>query len=419
MKIYILSFWRVQIMTEQNLFKTGAKIIERFEENNYEGYFVGGAVRDYTLGRNVSDVDITTNALPDEIENLFEKTIDVGKEHGTIIVLMDDTPFEVTTYRVEGEYTDHRRPDNVYFTQHLTEDLSRRDFTINAMAMTADMELYDPHNGIKDLNNKLINTVGIAEERFDEDALRMLRAVRFMSQLDFELATAAQDAIEEHAAALDYVAVERITAELEKLYRGINVKSAKEMIARTGLLQYMPFFKYIDKDQYVNSAAKSLGQEAAVHLYKDSNLKDHLSTLKLSNRQKTAIKESLKVINALTDKTNEKLIAYRFKTDILNSVNDIIKLNDLLDTKHIQHLNKAISAKPNLVLQNRGDLDINGNSLMAGLNARGGPWLRECLDMIEREVLLGNLNNNEAEIINWVKSHVKNEDGNIVFTDGR
>lgn len=104
-------------------------------------YFVGGAVRDYTLGRAVSDVDITTNALPDEIESLFEKTIDVGKEHGTIIVLMDELPFEVTTYCVEGEYTDHRRPDNVFFTQHLKEDLSRRDFTINAMAMTADMKL--------------------------------------------------------------------------------------------------------------------------------------------------------------------------------------------------------------------------------------------------------------------------------------
>src|SRR5699024_6074868 len=154
-KIFIPDFWQVQTMTEQNLFKIGAKIIERLEENNYEGYFVGGAVRDYTLGRAVSDVDITTNALPDEIEALFDKTIDVGKEHGTIIVLMDGLPFEVTTYRVEGTYTDHRRPDNVFFTQHLKEDLSRRDFTINAMAMTADMDLYDPYNGLKDLKSRL------------------------------------------------------------------------------------------------------------------------------------------------------------------------------------------------------------------------------------------------------------------------
>ena len=406
-------------MTEQNLFKTGAKIIERLEENNYEGFFVGGAVRDYTLGRSVSDVDITTNALPEEIQALFEKTIDVGKEHGTIIVLMDGIPFEVTTYRVEGEYTDHRRPDSVYFTQHLTEDLSRRDFTINAMAMTRNMDLHDPHNGIKDLNKRLINTVGFAEERFDEDALRMLRAVRFMSQLDFKLAYEAQTAIKKHAAMLSYIAVERITAELGKLYRGSSVKSAKEMTAQTGLLKYMPFFKHINTDQYVRSAAHSLEQEVAVHLYKDDSLTVHLSALKLSNRQKTVIKESLKVIDALTDKTNEKLIAYRFDTDILNSVNDIISLNGLLDTEHLERLNKAISAQPELLLKNRSALAVNGNILMTALNARGGPWLRECLDAAEREVLLGNLGNNKEEIINWVKSHVKNEDGNIVFTDGR
>ncbi|WP_052108790.1 CCA tRNA nucleotidyltransferase [Jeotgalicoccus saudimassiliensis] len=406
-------------MTEQNLFKTGAKIIERFEKHNYEGFFVGGAVRDYTLGRSVSDVDITTNALPDEIENLFEKTIDVGKEHGTIIVLMDDIPFEVTTYRVEGEYTDHRRPDNVYFTQHLTEDLSRRDFTINAMAMTQAMELHDPHNGIKDLNNRLINTVGLAKERFYEDALRMVRAVRFMSQLDFKLADEAREAIKEHAAALDYVAVERITAELEKLYRGINVESAKEMIAHTGLLKYMPFFRHIEAGEYVSTKAESLVQEIAVHIYKDSSLSQHLSALKLSNKQKTAIRESLKVIEALEDGIDEKLIAYRFETGILTGTDAIIRLNALLGAQHAKLLEQSIAAKPDLVIKNRSELRINGNSLMSALNARGGPWLRDCLDSAEEAVLLGTVNNNESEIINWVKSHVKNEDGNIVFTDGR
>ena len=406
-------------MTEQNLFKTGAKIIECFEENNYEGYFVGGAVRDYTLGRAVSDVDITTNALPDEIESLFEKTIDVGKEHGTIIVLMDDLPFEVTTYRVEGEYTDHRRPDNVFFTQHLKEDLSRRDFTINAMAMTADMELYDPYDGIRDLDSRMINTVGTAADRFGEDALRMLRAVRFMSQLDFNLADDAKDAISLHAEMLDYVAVERITAELEKLYRGINVKSAKDMIERTGLKSHMPFFKHIDKEQYIKSSAQSLEQEAVIHIYNNSELSGHLSALKLSNRQKTTIKQSLKLLDDLKSDMHIKLVAYRYETDILTGVNAIINSNELLSTNHKEHLQSAIDAEPRLVIQNRNELAVDGNALMTALNARGGPWLRECLDTIEREVLLENIKNNESEIINWVNSHVENEDGNIVFTDRR
>lgn len=406
-------------MTEHNLFKTGAKIIERFEDNNYEGYFVGGAVRDYTLGRAVSDVDITTNALPDEIEALFEKTIDVGKEHGTIIVLMDELPFEVTTYRVEGEYTDHRRPDNVFFTQHLKEDLSRRDFTINAMAMTADMELYDPYDGITDLEARIINTVGTASDRFGEDALRMLRAVRFMSQLDFELADDAKEAISLHAEMLDYVAVERITAELEKLYRGINVKSAKDMIAATGLKSHMPFFKYIDKVQYLKSRAQSLEEEAVIHIYNDSELTAHLSALKLSNRQKMTIRQSLKLLEELKNNMNIKLIAYRYETDILTSVNVIINNNELLSANHKEQLQSAINIEPRLVIHNRNELAVNGNALMTALNARGGPWLRECLDTIEQEVLLENIENNESEIINWVNSHVKNEDGNIIFTDGR
>ncbi|WP_213810348.1 CCA tRNA nucleotidyltransferase [Jeotgalicoccus sp. WY2] len=404
-------------MTEHNLFKTGAKIIERFEDNNYEGYFVGGAVRDYTLGRAVSDVDITTNALPDEIETLFEKTIDVGKEHGTIIVLMDELPFEVTTYRVEGEYTDHRRPDNVFFTQHLKEDLSRRDFTINAMAMTADMKLYDPYDGT-DLKARIINTVGTASDRFGEDALRMLRAVRFMSQLDFELADGAKEAISQHAGRLDYVAVERITAELEKLYRGINVNSAKDMIAATGLKSHMPFFKHIDKVQYLKSRAQSLEEEAVIHIYNDS-LSAHLSELKLSNRQKMTIKQSLKLLEDLKNEINIKLIAYRYETDILTSVNVIINNNELLSANHKEQLQSAIDMEPHLVIHNRNELAVNGNALMTALNARGGPWLSVCLDTIEQEVLLENIENNESEIINWVNSHVTNEDGNIVFTDGR
>ncbi len=406
-------------MTEQDLFKTGAKIIERFEEHNYEGYFVGGAVRDYTLGRAVNDVDITTNALPDEIESLFEKTIDVGKEHGTIIVLMDEIPFEVTTYRVEGEYTDHRRPDNVFFTQHLKEDLSRRDFTINAMAMTATMELYDPYDGITDLGSRMINTVGTAADRFAEDALRMLRAVRFMSQLDFKLADDAKDAISLHAEMLDYVAVERITAELEKLYRGINVKRAKDMIAATGLQAYMPFFKHVDKEQYIKSSAQSLEQEAVIHIYNNNELTAHLSAFKLSNRQKTVIKQSLKLLEDLKSDLNIKLVAYRYDTDILNGVNAIISSNGLLNTDNQEHLQSAIDTEPRLVIHNRSELAVDGNALMTALNARGGPWLRECLDTIEQEVLLENIKNNESEIINWVNSHVKNEDGNIVFTDGR
>jgi tRNA nucleotidyltransferase/poly(A) polymerase len=287
------------------------------------------------------------------------------------------------------------------------------------MAMTADMDLYDPYNGLKDLKSRLINTVGTASERFDEDALRMLRAVRFMSQLNFKLTSETEKAVAEHAGMLRYIAVERITAELRKLYRGINVQSAKDVIAKTDMLSYLPFFQSIDKEQYIQSRALSLEQEAVVHIYRDSALQKHLGTLKLANRQKTVIKESLKAIEALENGMNTKLLAYRYEEDILIGVNDIIKLNALVSADLEVHLEAAIDARPQLALKNRSELAADGNTLMTALNAKGGPWLRECLNAIEEEVLLGNLINNEKEIVNWVNLHVKNEDGNIVFNDGR
>lgn len=403
-------------MTEMTLFKTGKKIIECLEQAGYEGYFVGGAVRDYTLGRAVNDVDITTNALPDTIETLFDKTIDVGKEHGTVIVLMDDIPFEVTTYRVEGDYTDHRRPDQVYFTKHLKEDLSRRDFTINAMAMTGTMALYDPFEGMADLDKKVITTVGKADERFNEDALRMLRAVRFMSQLDFSLSKSTEDAITHHAHLLDYIAVERITAELEKLYKGINVNGAKEIIAGS-LLAYMPFFKEINTEAYLKAQADSLESDVIIQIFNNPQLGGFLSALKLSNQQKLTIKESLKLLKDLTADKEVQLVSYLYDMHIMERVNVIIKENTLLGEEALDRLDRITELKPSLAIQNRSDLQVNGNSLMTALNEKGGPWLKDCLLKIERAILLNQLNNNEAEIINWVKSHAKYEDGHIIITE--
>lgn len=404
-------------MTE--LFNTGAKIISRLEENNYEGYFVGGAVRDYMLGRTINDVDITTNALPDTIEYMFDKTIDVGKEHGTIIVLMDGIPFEVTTYRIEGNYSDHRKPDNVYFTQNLMEDLSRRDFTINAMAMGEDREIFDPFEGELDLKKRLIQTVGIADERFSEDALRMLRAVRFMSQLDFKLSEATEQAVKSNAGLLKYVAVERITAELEKLYSGINVQHAKMMIAGTKLQNYIPFFNELSSAQYIAVEAASLENDIIVHIYNDISLEKHLSLLKLPNKTKRFIKQSLSLLNDLNHHLEVKLLAYYYDADILNNLNDIIKKNDIIDNDAKNDLRLAIEETAHLIIRSKSELAIDGNQLMTTLNMQGGPWVRKCLEAIELEVLFGRIVNTEKELINWVNTHVKNEDGNIIFTDER
>lgn len=193
------------------------KILEVLHGNGYEAYVVGGCVRDSILGREPGDWDITTSASPQQVKALFPRTIDTGIEHGTVTVMDGKDGFEVTTYRVDGDYEDSRHPKNVTFTKSLTEDLKRRDFTINAMAYSPETGLVDEFGGLSDIKNKIIRCVGEPRERFGEDALRMMRAVRFSAQLGFVLADDVKDAIKEMAGNLAQISAERIQTELIKL----------------------------------------------------------------------------------------------------------------------------------------------------------------------------------------------------------
>ena len=192
-------------------------IISRLEKNGYEAYAVGGCVRDSILDRVPEDWDITTSAKPEEVKKLFQATIDTGLQHGTVTVVIEKEGYEVTTFRLDGDYSDGRHPDRVAFTSSLTEDLKRRDFTINAMAYSENTGLIDKFDGEKDLEDGVIRAVGDAEERFSEDALRMLRAIRFAGQLNFDIAEKTFDAIKKLSPDISKVSVERIAKELEKL----------------------------------------------------------------------------------------------------------------------------------------------------------------------------------------------------------
>ncbi|MDE6024703.1 MAG: CCA tRNA nucleotidyltransferase [Lachnospiraceae bacterium] len=201
-------------------------IIKELNKNGYEAYIVGGCVRDALLGRVPSDWDITTSATPQDIKRIFRRTVDTGIEHGTVTVLTYEyapiTSYEVTTYRVDGQYLDHRRPDSVSFTNSLSEDLKRRDFTINAMAYNDEQGLVDLYGGCNDLKDGIIRCVGAADERFDEDALRILRAVRFAAQLSFDIESETREAIKRHCNYLRDISAERIQTELTKLITSKN-----------------------------------------------------------------------------------------------------------------------------------------------------------------------------------------------------
>lgn len=193
------------------------EILSRLNENGCEGYIVGGCVRDMLLGREPGDWDITTSALPHEVKAIFRRTIDTGIEHGTVTVMMNRQGYEVTTYRVDGDYSDGRHPDSVSFTRSLAEDLKRRDFTINAMAYNSQAGLVDLFGGREDLEAGIIRCVGEPMDRFGEDALRILRAIRFSAQLGFQIEGRTMEAVRAVAPNLEKVSRERVQTELTKL----------------------------------------------------------------------------------------------------------------------------------------------------------------------------------------------------------
>ena len=197
--------------------KNAETILHILEKAGYEAYVVGGCVRDSILGRSPDDWDITTSAKPEQVKALFHRTVDTGLQHGTVTVLMEKEGYEVTTYRVDGEYEDGRHPKEVTFTASLEEDLKRRDFTINAMAYNPSSGLVDIFGGQEDLEKGIIRCVGEASERFDEDALRILRAVRFAAQLDFVIEDQTREAMRDQAKFLKDISAERICTELTKM----------------------------------------------------------------------------------------------------------------------------------------------------------------------------------------------------------
>lgn len=221
---------------------TGArKIIARLEQHGYEAYIVGGCVRDSLMGKRPSDWDICTSARAEEMMTLFEdkRVIPTGIQHGTLTILAEDGAYEVTTFRIDGEYLDHRHPKSVAFTRELAEDLSRRDFTINAMAWHPERGLIDLFGGVEDLRDRLVRAVGDPVQRFNEDGLRMLRMVRFATVLDFDYDPATYDAVRKQGHLLQYISKERIQVELNKILLAAHPARGLEDLYTLGMYPYI------------------------------------------------------------------------------------------------------------------------------------------------------------------------------------
>jgi len=213
-------------------------ILNKLSAHNHEAYIVGGCVRDSIRGVVPKDWDITTSALPSQVIKIFPRTVETGIKHGTVTVIINRRHFEVTTFRIDGDYLDNRRPETVTFSSNISDDLSRRDFTINAIAYNPQAGFVDPFDGCGDITRGIIRCVGCAKQRFGEDALRMLRAARFASQLGFPVENEAVDAIKELRGNIENISAERVREELGKLLLGDNIQ-ALALLETTGLLPFM------------------------------------------------------------------------------------------------------------------------------------------------------------------------------------
>ena len=370
-------------------FNSAINVLEKFNEAGYEAYFVGGCVRDYLLNDEFSDIDITTNALPDEVKQIFRKSIDTGIQHGTVTILVNGDSFEVTTFRTEDDYIDHRTPEKVEFVSDLKEDLDRRDFTINAMALDSNGKLYDYHCGERDLRNKVIKTVNNPNERFFEDALRMLRAFRFSSKLGFEIEENTLKAIKNNAELIKFVSIERIVNEFRKLLTGRGNKRSLELLLDSNLNNYIPFLDEISK--IIDFSNYTFCQS----LYILSKINDisfeKLKELKLSNKEIKQIKIYEKINEDFSSNVPLEIILYNYD---VNDVTFIASYSNYCDKEDIE--------KIKLPIKSFNDIAITSMEIISIIDKPAGPWIKEIIKKLEEDIILYKTDNTKKDILDFL-----------------
>ncbi len=389
-----------------DVFLKALPVLQKLTTAGFEAYFVGGSVRDYLLNRMISDVDIATSAFPEEVKEIFQTSYDTGIAHGTVTVRENNEFYEVTTFRTEGTYEDFRRPSEVTFIRSLEEDLKRRDFTMNAIAMDEHFALQDPFSGQLAIQNKEIKAVGKASERFHEDALRMMRAVRFLSQLDFELDKETEKALESQIELLQHTSVERITVEWIKMMKGKAAKRAIELLLKVKMETYLPGLKdeksalseFASWDWEKRTTEESiwLGLVVAV---KPNNVNAFLKAWKLPNKTIQLVNKAYQYAPNMKETwLTEEL--YHAGKAVFSLVNE---LNVIRGQENNQH--KVSQAYEALPIHSKKDLAITGADLLKWSGESAGPWVKETLDKVECGVLSNEINNEKIQIKRWLGYH--------------
>lgn len=386
-------------------FEMARPILRKIEEAGFEAYFVGGSVRDTVLNKKIHDVDIATSAYPEEIKGLFQRTVDTGIKHGTVMVLDGSESYEITTFRTESGYQDFRRPDHVTFVRSLSEDLKRRDFTINALALKEDGTIIDLFNGLSDLEQRLIKAVGDPEERFNEDALRMMRAVRFASQLNFSIEEATQKAILDHAPLLKKIAVERIKVEFEKLLMGQQPQLGIQTMLETNLDQYCPdsisLQESLKQMVQINQLKLDSIEAAWVMVGWYPNLSNEqlqklLKDWKLPNSLIKTVEYTIQVLQMLQDEMIDQELIFNAGEDNVRLASQIARLLDISDLGIINQYQM-------LPIKSVKELAVTGGELIKLKLIQPGPKLGLLLNDLKKVVIHNQVTNTQDDLVEYVK----------------
>ncbi|UUX34535.1 CCA tRNA nucleotidyltransferase [Fundicoccus culcitae] len=400
------------------LFQKAKSVMKQIESHGYEAYFVGGCVRDTLLNLPIHDIDIATSARPEEVEAIFSNTIDLGKKHGTVIVVWQQETYEITTFRTEDTYSDYRHPDNVKFVRDLQEDTLRRDFTINALAFDIKGKLYDYHGGKLDLDAKVIRAVGNPMERFHEDALRIFRAIRFASQLGFEVDGETFRSMKALAKNLNQVSMERIRVEMTKFLQGDYFANSYQLLIDSRIYQHLPMLNILNiqavLDQlsnkyqamidypYVFSEAMSWALLLMELPYQSVVDKQHfLKVWTHSNQLIKDVKHITELIPVFETNQLSPQIIYHYPNDILFEVEQYMQAIGVVIQPSVQQ------RLDDLPIKRRNDMAVNGKDIMALLNLKKGqPIVGELLAIIEERIILRQMENTKDAIEKFVEAYV-------------
>lgn len=359
------------------MLENALKLLKELTSHDYKAYIVGGFVRDYLLGRESQDIDVCTNATPKEIKEVFEDSFLPTEDYGSVIVIKYGIRFEITTFRKEFSYQDHRKPVEIQYIDDLYQDLLRRDFTINAICIDENGEVIDFLGGRDDLDRKLIRTIGDADDRFQEDALRILRAIRFATVLDFQLDASVSSAILEIRHLLSELSYQRKKEELDKIFASGHADKGIDL-----LLQY-----HLDKNLELEKLSQVENTDSVIGIW---SVLDADLLYPFSNNEKEMMADIRK---AMSLNNLDPMALYEYGLYV-NSVAGEMKG---LDKKKITESYNA------LIIHSRSDLDVTSEEIMECLDREPGEYLSDIYEDIEREVLYRRLPNQKQKILSYIK----------------